>query len=91
MKDRIDELLHLIEAEPEGLRAAEFLQTQAMLENLVGKTIARAVVEETRVAITTQDGCKYYFYGFLGCRKTGMIKLRKRARQRARRDRRERR
>ncbi len=69
MKDRIDELLHLIEAEPEGLQTAEFLQTQAMLENVVGKTIARAVVEETRVAITTQDGCKYYFYGYLGSEK----------------------
>ncbi len=69
MKDRIDELLHLIEAEPEGLRTAEFLQTQAMLENVVGKTITAAVVEETRVAITTSDGCKYYFYGYLGAEK----------------------
>lgn len=69
MKDRIDELLHLIEAEPEGLHTAEFLQTQAMLENVVGKTIAAAVVEETRVAITTQDGCSYYFYGYLGSEK----------------------
>lgn len=69
MKDRIDELLHLIEAEPDGLRTAEFVQTQAKLERLVGKSIAAALVEETRVSITTADGCRYYFYGFLGSEK----------------------
>jgi hypothetical protein len=66
MKDRIDELLHLIETEPEGLQTAEFLQTQTLLESLVGKTVTAAAIEETRVAITTSDGCRYYFYGFLG-------------------------
>jgi acetyl-CoA carboxylase beta subunit len=70
MKDRIDELLHLIETEPEGLRTAEFLQTQGMLESIVGKAVAAAVVEETRVVITTSDGCRYYFYGYLGSEKT---------------------
>jgi hypothetical protein len=69
MKDRIDELLHLIEAEPEGLRTAEFLQTQAMLENVVGKTVTAAKVEDTRVSIDTSDGCRYYFYGYLGSEK----------------------
>ncbi len=69
MKDRIDELLHLIEAEPDGLRTAEFLQTQGLLESVVGKTITGAVVEETRVSITTSDGCRYYFYGYLGSEK----------------------
>jgi hypothetical protein len=66
MKDRIEELLNLIEVEPDRLRAAEFLNTQAVFEKLAGKTITRADVEDTRVAITTADGCKYYFYGFLG-------------------------
>ena len=42
MDDRIDELLHLIDAEPDGLRAAEFLQAQELLQSLVGKTIAEA-------------------------------------------------
>jgi hypothetical protein len=68
--DKIDELIHLIDDEPEGLRTAEFLQNQYMLENLVGKSITAATVEETRVAITTSDGCRYYFYGFLGSEKT---------------------
>jgi hypothetical protein len=66
MNDRIDELLQLIEVEPDALREAEFLQAQAILETLVGKTVAGAVVEETRIVITTQDGNKYFFYGFLG-------------------------
>jgi len=66
MNDRIDELIELIEAEPEGLRAAELLQVRDVLGGLVGKRVAEAAVEETRVAITTTDGCRYYFYGFLG-------------------------
>ena len=66
MKDRIDELLNLIEVEPDGLRTAEFLNAQAVLESLVGKTVAEATVEETRVTVTTEDGRQYYFYGFLG-------------------------
>ncbi|HEY2476877.1 MAG TPA: hypothetical protein VGI19_19000 [Candidatus Cybelea sp.] len=66
MDDRIDQLLHLIEAEPDGLRAAEFLQTQEILQGLVGKTVAAASVEDTRITITTTDGCRYHFYGFMG-------------------------
>ncbi|HZT13432.1 MAG TPA: hypothetical protein VFA29_11540 [Candidatus Baltobacteraceae bacterium] len=66
MNDRIDELLHLIEVEPDALREAEFLQAQAILETMVGKTIAAADLEETRIVITTSDGNKYFFYGFLG-------------------------
>ena len=66
MNDRIDELIDLIEAEPEGLRAAELLQVQDVLRGLAGKRVAEATIEETRVAITTDDGCRYYFYGFLG-------------------------
>jgi hypothetical protein len=64
--DRIDELIELIDEESEGLRTAEFLQTQIKLESLVGKCVTAATIEETRVAITTSDGCRYYFYGFLG-------------------------
>jgi hypothetical protein len=67
MDHRIDRLMQLIEAEPEGLQAAEFLQAQEILQNLVGKTVASASVEDTRIAITASDGCRYHFYGFLGC------------------------
>lgn len=66
MKDRIDDLLHLIDLEPDGLRTAEFLQAQTFLECLAGKTIAKAGIEETRVTVETTDGCRYHFYGFLG-------------------------
>jgi hypothetical protein len=66
MNDRIDELIHLIEVEPDALREAEFLQAQAILETMQGKTIASAQLEDTRIVITTADGNKYFFYGFLG-------------------------
>jgi len=66
MNDRIDELLHLIEVEPDALREAEFMQAQAILETMVGKKIAAAELEETRIVVTTDDGNKYFFYGFLG-------------------------
>ena len=66
MNDRIEELLHLIEVEPDALREAEFMQAQAILETMVGKTISSAEIEETRIVITTDDGSKYFFYGFLG-------------------------
>ena len=66
MNDRIDELLHLIEVEPDALREAEFLQAQSILETLIGKTITAATLEDTRIVITTSDGNRYFFYGFLG-------------------------
>jgi hypothetical protein len=66
MNDRIDELLHLIEVDPDALREAEFLQAQGILDTMTGKTIASAELEETRIVITTSDGNKYFFYGFLG-------------------------
>ena len=66
MNDRIDELLHLLEVDPDSLREAEFIQAQAILETMVGKTITDATLEETRFVITTSDGNRYFFYGFLG-------------------------
>ena len=66
MNDRIDELLHLIEVEPDALREAEFMQAQAILETMVGKTVKSADIEDTRIVVTMSDGNKYYFYGFLG-------------------------
>jgi hypothetical protein len=66
MNNRIDELLQLIEVEPDALREAEFLQAQAILETLIGKTITHAELEDTRIVITTSEGNRYFFYGFLG-------------------------
>ena len=66
MNDRIDELMQLIEVEPDALREAEFLQAQAILETLIGKTVAAAELQDTRIVITTSEGNKYFFYGFLG-------------------------
>jgi hypothetical protein len=71
MDDRIDHLLQIIEAEPEGLQAAEFFQAQEILQSLVGKTVTEAAVEDTRIVITTSDGNRYHFYGFLGSVSSG--------------------
>lgn len=66
MNNRIDELLELMEVEPDALREAEFMQAQSILETLHGKTVESAELEDTRIVITTSDGNKYFFYGFLG-------------------------
>ena len=66
MSDRIDELMQLVDVEPDALREAEFAQAQAILENLVGKTIADIELEETRIVLTTAEGNRFFFYGFLG-------------------------
>ncbi|MFN2460711.1 MAG: hypothetical protein ABR591_08500 [Candidatus Velthaea sp.] len=55
-----------LEIDPESLRAAEFMQAQMILDTMVGKTIARAEIEETRIAVSTTDGTTYFFYGFMG-------------------------
>jgi hypothetical protein len=51
---------------PDGLREAELIQARAMLKRLVGRTIVDLRVEETRIALETDDGVTYYFYGFMG-------------------------
>jgi hypothetical protein len=56
----------LLEIEPEALRAAEFMQAQELLGGMVGRRIVSAQLEETRIAIETDDGSIYYFYGFMG-------------------------
>ena len=56
----------LLEIEPEALRAAEFMQAQELLGGMVGRRIVSATLEETRIAIETDDGSIYYFYGFMG-------------------------
>ncbi len=50
----------------EGLREAELMQMRVMLRRLVGRKIIDLRVEETRVALVTDDGATYYFYGFMG-------------------------
>jgi hypothetical protein len=52
--------------DPDGLREAELLQAKQMLQRLVGRTIRDLRVEETRIALETDDGVTYYFYGFMG-------------------------
>ena len=56
----------LLEIEPEALRAAEFMQAKELLGGMVGRRIVSAELEETRIAIETDDGSIYYFYGFMG-------------------------
>ena len=61
----LDDLLNLMEIDPEALREAEFEQTQAILDTLVGKTIKNATIEDTRIVVETSDGNRYFFYAFM--------------------------
>jgi hypothetical protein len=56
----------LLEIDPEALRAAEFMQAQELLGGMVGRRIVSARLEDTRIAIETDDGSVYVFYGFMG-------------------------
>jgi hypothetical protein len=60
--------IEIPEVDPDALREAEFLQTQTILDSLVGKTIASARIEDTRIAVSTTDGLTFFFYGFMGGR-----------------------
>jgi hypothetical protein len=64
--EKIEELLNLIEIDPDALREAEFAQAQEILDTMVGKKIATAEMQETRIVVTTDDGNQYFFYGFMG-------------------------
>jgi hypothetical protein len=62
----VDELLNLLEIDPDALREAEFAQAQAILDTMVGETIASASMEDRRIVIETGSGNRYFFYGFMG-------------------------
>ncbi len=52
--------------ESDSLRAAETMQARVILHQLVGRRIVDVRLEETRIALETDDACTYYFYGFMG-------------------------
>ena len=58
--------LDLQDIDADSLREAEFEQTRWVLDELAGKTIAKADLEATRIVIETSDGNRYFFYGFMG-------------------------
>jgi hypothetical protein len=60
----------LLEVEPEALRAAEFMQAKELIADMVGRRIVSARLEDTRIAIATDDGTTYFFYGFMGEERT---------------------
>jgi hypothetical protein len=62
----VDDLLNLLEIDPDALREAEFTQAQAILDTLVGQTIAAATMEDRRIVVETTAGNRYFFYGFIG-------------------------
>jgi hypothetical protein len=70
--DKIDDLLDAIanldlhDIDPDALREAENEQTRWILATLVGKTIVRADLEDSRVVVETGEGNRYFFYGFMG-------------------------
>jgi hypothetical protein len=61
MTDDIDRSI-----ESDALREAEFSQARTMLVRLVGRTITAVRVEETRIALETDDGIATFFYGYMG-------------------------
>ena len=62
----VDDLLNVLAIDPEALREAEFTQAQAILESMVGETIAAVVMEDRRIVIVTTSGNRYFFYGYMG-------------------------
>jgi hypothetical protein len=52
----VDELRSLLEIDPDALREAEFAQAQAILDTLVGETIASATMEDRRIVVETKSG-----------------------------------
>ena len=62
----VDELLNLLEIDPDALREAEFEQVQGILDLMVGQTIASATIEDRRIVVETSTGDRYFFYGFMG-------------------------
>ena len=56
----------LLDVEPELLRAAEFMQAKELLSAMVGRRVVKAELEDTRIAVETDDGTTYFFYGFMG-------------------------
>lgn len=58
--------IDLQEIDADSLREAEFEQTRWVLDEMKGKTIAQALVEDTRIVIETTDGNRYFFFGFMG-------------------------
>jgi len=72
MQSRVKQLLEelrnddtLVDVDSDALREAEFAQAQAILDTMVGKRVTAAEMGETRITITTEDGNRYFFYGFL--------------------------
>jgi hypothetical protein len=63
---RVLENIDLRDIDPDALREAEFEQTQWVLDELAGKTIKKALLEDTRIVIETSDGNRYFFYGYMG-------------------------
>jgi hypothetical protein len=62
----LDELLEEISnLDLDAVREAEFEQIQSILDTMTGKTIRDAIIEEKRIVIETNDGNRYFFYGFM--------------------------
>ena len=58
--------LDLQDIDADSLREWEFEQIRSVLDDLAGKTIRSATLEDTRIVIETADGNKYFFFGYMG-------------------------
>lgn len=64
LKDIAD--LDLQDIDADSLREWEFEQIRSVLDELAGKTIRSATLEDTRIVIETGDGNRYFFFGYMG-------------------------
>jgi hypothetical protein len=58
--------LDLQDIDADSLREWEFEQIRSVLDELAGKTIRSATLEDTRIVIETGDGNRYFFFGYMG-------------------------
>ena len=58
--------LDLQDIDADSLREWEFEQIRSVLDDLAGKTIRSATLEDTRIVIETGDGNRYFFFGYMG-------------------------
>ncbi len=64
LKDIAD--LDLQDIDADSLREWEFEQIRSVLDELAGKSIRSATLEDTRIVIETGDGNRYFFFGYMG-------------------------
>ncbi len=71
----VDDLLNLLEIDPDALREAEFAQAQAILDTMVGETISSASMEDRRIVGKPPTGTATSFTASWGTRRGATPRL----------------